>query len=152
MIGRIVAAVSAFILGTIRTGGYAGVAGLMAIESACIPLPSELIMPFAGFLASQGRFSVWVLGLVGALGCVVGSIPAYYLGMLGGRPLIEKYGKWVLLSHRDLELATEHYSRSQLGGKQSAGFRVYRAAGARGAGASKPGGSPIDPHHLEWLR
>ena len=54
--------------------------------------------------------------------------------------------------HRDLELATEHYSRSQLGGKQSAGFRVYRAAGARGAGASKPGGSPIDPHHLERLR
>jgi hypothetical protein len=54
--------------------------------------------------------------------------------------------------HRDLELATEHYSRSQLGGKHSAGFRVYRAAGARGAGAGKPGGSPIDPHHLEWLR
>jgi len=111
LIGRIVAAVSAFILGTIRTGGYAGVAGLMAIESASIPLPSELIMPFAGFLASQGRFSVWVLGLVGALGCVVGSIPAYYLGMLGGRPLIEKYGKWVLLSHRDLELADRMFAK-----------------------------------------
>jgi hypothetical protein len=54
--------------------------------------------------------------------------------------------------HRDLELATEHYSRSQLGGKQSAGFRVYRAAGARGSGDGKPGGSPLDPHHLEWLR
>jgi membrane protein DedA with SNARE-associated domain len=111
LIGRIVAAVSAFILGTIRTGGYAGVAGLMAIESACIPLPSELIMPFAGFLASQGRFSVWVLGLVGALGCVVGSIPAYYLGMLGGRPLIENYGKWMLLSHRDLELADRMFAK-----------------------------------------
>jgi membrane protein DedA with SNARE-associated domain len=111
LIGRIVAVVSAFILGTIRTGGYAGVAGLMAIESACIPLPSELIMPFAGFLASQGRFSVWVLGLIGALGCVAGSIPAYYLGMLGGRPLIEKYGKWVLLSHHDLELADRMFAR-----------------------------------------
>jgi hypothetical protein len=54
--------------------------------------------------------------------------------------------------HRDLELATEHYSRSQLAGKHTAGFHVYRAAGPRGAGASKPGGTPTDPHHLDWLR
>ena len=54
--------------------------------------------------------------------------------------------------HRDLELATEHYSRSQLAGKHTAGFHVYRAAGPRGAGASNPGGTPTDPHHLEWLR
>jgi hypothetical protein len=56
------------------------------------------------------------------------------------------------LERRDLELATEHYSRSQLSGKQTAGFRVYRASGARGAGAGRKGGTPTDPHHLEWLR
>jgi membrane protein DedA with SNARE-associated domain len=111
LIGKLLGLVSQFILATIRTGGYAGVAGLMAIESACIPLPSELIMPFAGFLASQGRFSLWVLGFVGALGCVIGSIPAYYLGLYGGRPLIEKYGKWVLLSHHDLDLADRLFQR-----------------------------------------
>jgi membrane protein DedA with SNARE-associated domain len=111
LIGKIVALVSQFVLTTIRAGGYAGVAGLMAIESACIPLPSELIMPFAGFLASQGRFNLWLLGLGGALGCVLGSIPAYYLGLFGGRPLIEKYGKWVLLSHHDLDFADRLFQR-----------------------------------------
>jgi len=111
LIGKLVALVSQFVLATIQAGGYAGVAGLMAIESACIPLPSELIMPFAGFLASQGRFNLWALGAVGALGCVIGSIPAYYLGLYGGRPLIEKYGKWVLLSHHDLDLADRLFQR-----------------------------------------
>ena len=111
MIGKLVALVSQFVLSTIEAGGYAGVAGLMAIESACIPLPSELIMPFAGFLASQGRFNPWALGLVGAAGCVLGSIPAYYLGLYGGRPLIERYGKWVLLSHHDLDLADRLFQR-----------------------------------------
>jgi membrane protein DedA with SNARE-associated domain len=111
LIGRFVRFVSAFILATIQSGGYAGVAGLMAIESACIPLPSELIMPFAGFLASRGRFSIGWLGLSGAIGCVLGSIPAYYLGRYGGRPLIEKYGKWVLLSDHDLDLADRLFER-----------------------------------------
>ena len=111
MIGKLVALVSQFVLATIQAGGYAGVAGLMAIESACIPLPSELIMPFAGFLASQGRFNLWALGFFGAAGCVVGSIPAYYLGLYGGRPLIEKYGKWVLLSHHDLDLADRLFQK-----------------------------------------
>jgi membrane protein DedA with SNARE-associated domain len=111
LISKLLELVSLFILDTIRSGGYAGVAGLMAIESACIPLPSELIMPFAGFLASQGRFNLWALGFFGALGCVAGSIPAYYLGLYGGRPLIEKYGIWVLLSHRDLETADRLFQR-----------------------------------------
>ena len=111
LIGNILALLSGFILATIRSGGYLGVAALMAVESACIPLPSELIMPFAGFLASQGRFSLWLLGLAGAVGCVVGSIPAYYLGMLGGRPVIERWGKWVFLSHHDLEIADRMFER-----------------------------------------
>jgi hypothetical protein len=57
-----------------------------------------------------------------------------------------------LTAYRDLELATEHYSRSQLSGKQAAGFRVYRTAGVRGAGSARKGGTPSDPHLLEWLR
>ena len=109
--GKLLALLSRFVLTTIQAGGYAGVAALMAIESACIPLPSELIMPFAGFLASQGRFSVFWLGIFGALGCVAGSIPAYYLGLYGGRPLVEKYGKWVLLSHHDLDVADRLFER-----------------------------------------
>jgi membrane protein DedA with SNARE-associated domain len=111
LIGQILETVSHVILETIRNGGYAGVAGLMAVESACVPLPSEIIMPFAGFLASQGRFNVWALGLFGALGCVLGSIPAYYLGLYGGRPLIERYGKWVLLSRHDLEIADRLFEK-----------------------------------------
>ena len=65
---------------------------------------------------------------------------------------IEYEDRDAVTHHRDLELATEHYSRSQLSGKQSAGFRVYRAAGPRGAAAGRKGGTPADPHHLEWLR
>jgi membrane protein DedA with SNARE-associated domain len=77
----------------------------MAIESACIPLPSEIIMPFAGFLVYKGEMVLWLVALAGAVGCVIGSIPAYYVGMLGGRPLAEKYGKYILLSKHDLDLA-----------------------------------------------
>jgi membrane protein DedA with SNARE-associated domain len=77
----------------------------MAIESACIPLPSEVIMPFAGSLVPSGRFTLLGCGLWGAIGCVVGSIPAYYLGAHGGRPLILKYGRYILLSPEHLDWA-----------------------------------------------
>jgi membrane protein DedA with SNARE-associated domain len=89
--------------------GYGGVAGLMAIESACIPLPSEVIMPFAGSLIPTGRFTLWGCALAGAIGCVVGSIPAYYAGAYGGRPLILKYGRYILLSKSHLDLADEFF-------------------------------------------
>lgn len=77
----------------------------MAIESACIPLPSEIIMPFSGFLVYTGRFNIWLVSLSGAFGCVVGSAVAYWAGMVGGRPFVEKYGKYILISHHDLDLA-----------------------------------------------
>ena len=76
-----------------------------------IPLPSEIIMPFAGYLVYQGQFTLHGAALAGAIGCVVGSIPAYYLGMYGGRPVIEKYGKYVLLSHKELDLADRLFQR-----------------------------------------
>ena len=89
----------------ISSMGYGGVVLLMAIESACIPLPSEIIMPFAGFLVRKGEMTLFGIAMAGAIGCVVGSIPAYYLGMFGGRPLAEKYGKYVLVSKKDLDMA-----------------------------------------------
>ena len=84
---------------------------MMAIESACIPLPSEVIMPFSGFLVFDGRFNLWLIALAGAVGCVIGSIIAYWVGAYGGRPLIEKYGKYILISHHDLDLADKWFKK-----------------------------------------
>ncbi len=105
MIAQLIAILAKFIINTISSSGYLGIVGLMAIESACIPLPSEIIMPFSGYLVFRGDFKLLWVGLAGALGCVVGSVPAYYLGLYGGRPLVERYGKYVLISHQDLDLA-----------------------------------------------
>lgn len=90
---------------TISNLGPIGVSFLMAIESCNIPLPSEAILPFAGYLVSKGVFSIHMAAFAGAFGCVLGSIPSYYLGYFGGRPFIEKYGKWFLISKKDLEMA-----------------------------------------------
>jgi membrane protein DedA with SNARE-associated domain len=111
MLEKIIAILAAWIMGVISTMGYGGIVLLMAIESACIPLPSEIIMPFAGFLVFKGEMLLWAVALAGALGCVLGSIPAYYLGMLGGRPLVEKYGKWVLISPKDLNWADQAFAK-----------------------------------------
>ena len=111
MLEKLIAALATWIIGVISSLGYGGIVLLMAIESACIPLPSEIIMPFAGFLVFKGELLLWGVALAGAVGCVVGSIPAYYLGMYGGRPLVEKYGKWVLISHHDIRLADQWFER-----------------------------------------
>src|SRR3989475_5491480 len=111
MIGRIIEILSAFIVATISTLGYAGIVLLMAIESACIPLPSEVIMPFSGYLVYTGRFNLWAVGVAGAFGCVAGSLVAYWVGMYGGRPLIEKYGRYLLVSRHDLDLADRWFDR-----------------------------------------
>lgn len=111
MIARILEILSAFIVATIATLGYSGVVLLMAIESACIPLPSEIIMPFSGYLVSKGEMNLWLVSIAGAVGCVLGSMVAYWVGMYGGRPLIEKYGKYILISHHDLDLADRWFSR-----------------------------------------
>ena len=111
MVAAILEALASFVIYVISRMGLPGIVLLMAIESACIPLPSEVIMPFSGYLVYLGKYSLWSVGLAGAIGCVVGSVPAYYLGMYGGRPLIEKYGKYVLLSHRDLDLADRWFAR-----------------------------------------
>ena len=111
MIERIISLLAGFIIGTIARLGYGGIVLLMAIESACIPLPSEIIMPFSGYLVSTGEMNLWLVGLAGAVGCVLGSIAAYYAGAWGGRPFIEKYGKYILISHHDLNLADRWFQR-----------------------------------------
>lgn len=105
------AALASWIIAAISAGGYLGVAALMAIESACIPLPSEVIMPFAGYLASTGRFTVWGAALAGALGCNIGSALAYAVGARGGRPAIERFGRYVLLDVADLDRAERFFAR-----------------------------------------
>lgn len=111
MIEKIITLLAGFIIGTISRLGYGGIVLLMAIESACIPLPSEIIMPFSGYLVSTGEMNLWLVSLAGAVGCVLGSIVAYYAGAWGGRPFIVKYGKYILISHHDLDLADRWFQR-----------------------------------------
>ena len=95
--------------------GWFGVVLAMAIESACIPLPSEVTMPLAGWFLIEARgYPVWHViwaGLYGGLGCTIGSVATYWIGALGGRPLLEKYGKYVLVSRHDIEVADRWFNR-----------------------------------------
>jgi len=99
----VLAPIASWIMHVISDSGYLGVALLMAIESACIPLPSEVIMPFSGFLVFSGRFEFLPLIFFGALGNLTGSIIAYFAGIFGGRKFLEKYGKYVLLKKEELD-------------------------------------------------
>ena len=111
MIAKIIGILSSFIVATISAMGYSGIVLLMAIESACIPLPSEIIMPFSGYLVSRGEMTLWGVSVAGAFGCVVGSLVAYWAGMYGGRPFIEKYGRYILLSRHDLNIADRWFAK-----------------------------------------
>ncbi len=87
----------------ISSAGYFGVFMLMAVDSTMIPLPSELVMPFAGYLAFEGRFDFLLVVFVSALGTIVGSLFSYYVGKYGGEPILEKYGRYVLINKKDLD-------------------------------------------------
>ncbi|HTB95556.1 MAG TPA: DedA family protein [Terracidiphilus sp.] len=108
---RILAVLVQFITHVIDMGGYAGVTALMGIESACIPLPSEIIMPFAGYLVYLGHMQLIWAATAGAIGCNLGSVVAYWIGAKGGRPLVERYGRWVLMSHHDLDRMTQFFDK-----------------------------------------
>src|ERR1700750_1950206 len=103
MIAHILEAVGAWIVSVISAMGYPGVMFLMAIESACIPLPSEVIMPFSGYLVYTGRFHLLWVATAGAIGCNLGSVVAYEIGYVGGRPLVNRWGRYILLNHHDLD-------------------------------------------------
>ena len=115
-------------------GGYAGIAALMGIESACIPLPSEIIMPFAGYLVYPGASACSGRRRRGLIGCNLGSVVAYWIGAKGGRPLVERYGRWVLMSHHDLDRMTEFFEKygtdhGAAGAAAAGGAHLYRVSG-----------------------
>jgi membrane protein DedA with SNARE-associated domain len=111
MLDQVISWLASWIVEIISAAGYVGVAILMAIESACIPLPSEVIMPFAGYLVSVGKFSLVGAATAGALGCNIGSTVAYSVAASGGRMAFERWGKYVLISHADLERADRFFAR-----------------------------------------
>jgi membrane protein DedA with SNARE-associated domain len=111
MTEKILGILFVFIKSLIAVTGYGGITILMAIESACIPLPSELIMPFAGYLVYTGAMKLLWVATAGAIGCNIGSLIAYEIGSYGGRPLVEKYGRWLLLSKHELEWADRFFSK-----------------------------------------
>jgi membrane protein DedA with SNARE-associated domain len=108
---KLITVLTAWVVGMIAALGYAGIILLMAIESACIPLPSEVTMPFAGYLAATGRFNLQLVALAGAVGCLLGSYVAYYVGASGGRWLLERYGRYVLIAPHELAIADRFFAR-----------------------------------------
>lgn len=108
---RILAFLVQFVTHVIEAGGYAGIVALMGIESACIPLPSEIIMPFAGYLVYKGTFTLLGVATAGAIGCNLGSLVAYWIGAKGGRPLVERYGRLVLMNRHDLDRMTYFFQK-----------------------------------------
>jgi len=99
-----------------QTIGWGGVVGIMALESANIPIPSEVTMPLSGWMLVQARGlpawqAVLLGGFWGAVGCTLGSIISYLLGAWGGRPLVQRYGKYILVHEEDLEKADRWFAR-----------------------------------------
>ncbi|MGD0366383.1 MAG: DedA family protein [Acidobacteriaceae bacterium] len=101
----------ALLVSLIAAGGYGAVVLLMAIQSACVPIPSEIIMPLAGYALAHTQMQLVLLATVASLASNLGSIPAYWVGAKGGRPMVERYGSWLLLSRRDLDRVDHFFAR-----------------------------------------
>jgi membrane protein DedA with SNARE-associated domain len=106
----------AFLTQLLQTIGWPGVVAIMTLESCNIPIPSEVTMPLAGWMLVQARGlpawqAVLMGGLMGAIGCTIGSVISYYLGAWGGRPLIKRYGRWIFVSEGDLAQADRWFVR-----------------------------------------
>jgi len=111
MIDKILSGLSGLIIGTISALGYGGIVLMMAIESACVPLPSEVIMPFSGSLVASGRFGLNKVAIAGAVGCLLGSYVAYFAGAHGGRRFLERHGRWLLIAPHELEVADRFFEK-----------------------------------------
>jgi membrane protein DedA with SNARE-associated domain len=110
-IEHLLALLSQFALSVIEQTGYFGIFILSFLESAAIPIPSEVVVPFSGFLASQGTFSLWGVILVATAANLAGSIVLYWIGKSGGRWILERYGKYVLVSHHELEMGDRWFKK-----------------------------------------
>ena len=108
---RILAFIFQFVTHIIDAGGYAGIAALLSLNSCGVPIPSELILPFSGYLVYMGRFNLLLVATAGAVGCNIGSAVAYWIGAKGGRPLVMRYGKWVLMSAHDVDRMSGFFER-----------------------------------------
>jgi len=111
MVTDIIDFLAQFVIATIGKTGYSGIFFLMFVESCGILMPSEVIMPFSGFLVADGRMNFWAVVFIGVFGNLFGSLLAYYIGYKGGRPLIEKYGKYILITKHDLNLADRWFNK-----------------------------------------
>ena len=95
----------------VRTVGYPGVFLLITLESTLVPIPSELVMPFAGYMASQGEFSLPVILVINSVGAVVGSGICYWIGVVGGKPFLVNYGKYFLVRQHEIERTEAFFAR-----------------------------------------
>jgi membrane protein DedA with SNARE-associated domain len=95
----------------ISFGGYPSLIVLMAMESMILPLPSEAVMPFAGFLISEGKMTFPLVLLFSTIGSILGSLLSYYIGKYGGNPLLKRYGKYVLLNEEHLMKTEEFFGK-----------------------------------------
>ncbi|HVV84033.1 MAG TPA: DedA family protein [Kofleriaceae bacterium] len=103
--------VAHYVTHVIESMGYPGLFLLIVLESTLVPIPSELVMPFAGYLASRGTFSLPAILAVNAAGAVTGSLISYLVGAAGGRPLLERYGKYVMVRAEDLRKTDDYFAR-----------------------------------------
>ncbi len=103
MITQLLNFIGSTIVSVIAAGGYWGILVLMTLESAAIPVPSEVIMPFSGYLITMGKLAFWPVVFWASMGNLIGSLIAYGVGFLGGRPFLNRWGKYVLISRKDLD-------------------------------------------------
>jgi len=103
--------IAGWIINIIGIFGYPGIVFLMVIDSMPTPVPSELIMPFAGYLVSQGKFNFFMVVTAGAIGSLIGSLIFYYVGLHGGRRFVKHFGKWFFLDQQDLDDAESYFKR-----------------------------------------
>jgi len=110
MITELISTIAVRIL---ETTAYAGAFILMALESMIAPVPSEAVMPFVGFLVTDGKWNLWLALLSTSLGSLAGSLASYWMGYYGGKPVVLKVGKYLLLNRHDLELTERYFNQRQ---------------------------------------
>ena len=101
----------AFVAATISALGYPGILILMALESMCLPVPSEIVMPFSGYLAATGRFNLLAVATIAATGCTLGSTISYFIGATGGRAVVERWGRYLRVSNTELDRFENYFRR-----------------------------------------
>jgi len=111
LITDLLVSLSLIITGLIAEFGYLGIFLTMVMESAGLPVPSEIIMPFAGFVVFQGKLDFLGVIIAGTLGNLVGSVILYYVGLKGGRPILIKYGRYILISEREIKIADKWFKK-----------------------------------------